>query len=223
MEIIQSISDFIPFGVTVIIAVVFASIVINSILKIEAFKRYVSYLGKFFLVICIPGIALHEFGHFIFCIITGTPVRKVKFFTFGDPEVPGAAGYVDCEEPESFLSSFLISVGPAIINGLFVGLILYYLPNLHEAIKYYLIFTLTFTALPSPPDLKTIFVPFNTNAKRSLFELMSLVIAFIPAWFAGSWNAYSVYEINWFYFISTYFMALILLIGCYKVATVTNS
>ncbi|MFX0133577.1 MAG: hypothetical protein ACFFDN_08035 [Candidatus Hodarchaeota archaeon] len=222
MEIIQNISDFIPFGVTVMITVVFASIVINSILKIETFKKYVSYLGKSFIIICLPGIVTHEFGHFIFCLITGTSVRKVKFFTLGDPKVPGAVGYVDCEDPESFLGNFLISVGPAIINGLCVGLLLYYLPNLHEAIKYYLIFTLTLSALPSPPDLRSIFVPFNTNAKRSLYELTSCFVALIPALFAGTWNAHSAHEINWVYFMSAYFMTLILLIGCYKAATVSN-
>ncbi len=61
-----------------------------------------------------PGVIVHEMGHKFFADELGVPVYKVRYFRFGNP-----AGYVVHGAPDSLKSSFLISVGPFILNTLF--------------------------------------------------------------------------------------------------------
>lgn len=58
-----------------------------------------------------PGVIVHEAGHLLFCKLRKVPVFDVCFFRFGNP-----CGYVVHEPPESFLSAFLVCVGPLILN-----------------------------------------------------------------------------------------------------------
>ena len=60
-----------------------------------------------------PSVIVHEAAHLLFCKWRNVPVVDVRFFRFGNP-----AGYVIHAEPADFTSSFLISVGPFIINSL---------------------------------------------------------------------------------------------------------
>jgi hypothetical protein len=61
-----------------------------------------------------PGVIFHELGHLLFCRIRKVPVLDACFFQFDNR----VAGYVVHEEPRSFLSTFLITVGPFIVNTL---------------------------------------------------------------------------------------------------------
>lgn len=68
-----------------------------------------------------PGVIVHEFGHELLCRATGTPVREVCYFRFGDP-----AGYVIHEQPTSIWKHFLIGFGPLFVNsilGFLLGLL----------------------------------------------------------------------------------------------------
>jgi hypothetical protein len=68
-----------------------------------------------------PGVIVHEFGHLLFCRFTGTPVREVCYFRFGNP-----AGYVIHDRPSSIWKHILIGFGPLIVNtvlGFLLGLI----------------------------------------------------------------------------------------------------
>jgi hypothetical protein len=58
-----------------------------------------------------PGVIVHEAAHMLFCRIRGVAVLDVCFFRVGNP-----AGYVVHEEAKDFTTSFLISVGPFIVN-----------------------------------------------------------------------------------------------------------
>jgi hypothetical protein len=58
-----------------------------------------------------PGVMVHEAAHMLFCKLRGVAVAEVCFFRFGNP-----VGYVIHEEPRDFTSSFLVSVGPLIVN-----------------------------------------------------------------------------------------------------------
>ena len=62
-------------------------------------------------IITFPGVVIHEFAHKIFCDITGVRVQKVKYWKLGNP-----AGYVIHDEPTHLYQTFLISVGPLIVN-----------------------------------------------------------------------------------------------------------
>jgi len=77
-------------------------------------------------LITFPGVILHEYGHKKFCDWTKTVVYRVKYFQFFSQ----TAGYVVHAEPVGLKSSFLITIGPLIINTIiclflpFIGLII---------------------------------------------------------------------------------------------------
>jgi len=65
-----------------------------------------------------PGVIVHESAHMLFCRIRNVPILDVCFFRFGNP-----VGYVLHAEIKDFNTSFLVSVGPFIINSLLCMLI----------------------------------------------------------------------------------------------------
>lgn len=58
-----------------------------------------------------PGVMVHEFAHQLFCRLFGVPVYDVVYFQMKNP-----SGYVVHEPAENPLASFMISVGPFIVN-----------------------------------------------------------------------------------------------------------
>lgn len=65
-------------------------------------------------VMTFPGVIVHEAAHMFFCKLRKVPIFDVKFFQL-DAKV---GGYVLHGKPENFTSTFLISIGPLIINTL---------------------------------------------------------------------------------------------------------
>ncbi len=59
----------------------------------------------------LPGIAVHELGHQVFCHLTGTRVLRVRYFRFGIPP-----GYVLHERPAGAWRHLLIVLGPFFVN-----------------------------------------------------------------------------------------------------------
>ena len=77
------------------------------------FRILLSYLA-------FPGVIVHEFGHQVFCHLTGTPVREVRYFRIGFP-----AGYVVHDLPTNPWKHLLIASGPFFVNtatGFLLGL-----------------------------------------------------------------------------------------------------
>lgn len=66
-----------------------------------------------------PGVIIHELAHLLFCRLRRVPVLEVKFFQFDMK----TAGYVLHGPVERFGDSFLVSVGPFIVNSLLCMLI----------------------------------------------------------------------------------------------------
>ena len=58
-----------------------------------------------------PGVALHEFAHHLFCMVTGVKVHRVVYFRLGSP-----AGFVIHEEPELYRQIFAVVAGPVFLN-----------------------------------------------------------------------------------------------------------
>lgn len=58
-----------------------------------------------------PGVMVHEFAHQLFCRIFRVPVYDVVYFQMKNP-----SGYVAHEPTERPLASFMISVGPFLVN-----------------------------------------------------------------------------------------------------------
>lgn len=67
-----------------------------------------------------PGVIVHEFAHQLFCRLFGVPVYDVVYFQMKNP-----SGYVAHEPTEKPLASFMISVGPFIVNTLLGMLIVF--------------------------------------------------------------------------------------------------
>ena len=64
-------------------------------------------------ILTFPGVIVHEAAHLLFCKLRRVAVLDVCYFQIKNPN-----GYVMHEPPADFLSSFLISVGPFIVNSL---------------------------------------------------------------------------------------------------------
>lgn len=69
-------------------------------------------------ILTFPGVIAHEIGHRLFADWAKVPVYKVCYFRVGNP-----AGYVIHGPVNSLRASFLISVGPLIVNTLLCALI----------------------------------------------------------------------------------------------------
>ncbi|MBI3290805.1 DUF3267 domain-containing protein [Candidatus Falkowbacteria bacterium] len=65
-----------------------------------------------------PGVIAHEIGHRLFADWAKVPVYKVCYFRVGNP-----AGYVSHGPVNGLKSSFLISVGPLIVNTLLCAVV----------------------------------------------------------------------------------------------------
>ncbi|MCL2104123.1 MAG: metalloprotease family protein [Kiritimatiellaeota bacterium] len=74
--------------------------------------------GFFISIVTFPGVIVHEAAHLLFCKWRKVPVLDACFFRIGNP-----AGYVVHAETGNFTTSFLISMGPFIVNSLLCVLI----------------------------------------------------------------------------------------------------
>jgi len=73
------------------------------------------------------GTILHEFGHKIFCELTGVKIIGVSYFNF-DEDIE-ADGFVVHENPETFTQALLITIGPLFTVGFVLFLIILLLIN----------------------------------------------------------------------------------------------
>jgi hypothetical protein len=80
-------------------------------------------------VITFPGVMVHELAHQFFCRIMRVPVYQVKYFQFKNP-----VGYVMHEPTDSPFKTFIISVGPFLVNTILGAVIV--TPAAIELIKF---------------------------------------------------------------------------------------
>jgi Putative zincin peptidase len=69
-------------------------------------------------ILTFPGVIVHETAHRFFADMAGVPVYDVCYFRIGNP-----AGYVVHGPPVTLKNSFLISVGPLIVNTVLCSLL----------------------------------------------------------------------------------------------------
>jgi hypothetical protein len=74
--------------------------------------------GALVSVLTFPGVIVHEAAHRFFCDIAKVPVYDVCYFRLGNP-----AGYVIHGETKDLKSSFLISIGPLLVNTLLCSIL----------------------------------------------------------------------------------------------------
>jgi hypothetical protein len=152
-------------------------------------------------LVTFPGVIVHEAAHLFFCKLRHVAVFDVCYFRLqGNP-----AGYVLHERSDNFTSSFLIAVGPFIINSLLCILFCFpaFIPvrvfDQKDPASYFLIWlgiSIGMHAFPSTQDAKVLWQEARTAARRlNLLALLSfpLVLVIYVA------NLGSIFWLDYFY------------------------
>jgi hypothetical protein len=77
-------------------------------------------------ILTFPGVIAHEIAHRFFCDLAGIPVYKVSYFQVGNP-----SGFVVHAPAPSLRTSFLIAIGPLIVNSL-LCVVISFTPTISE-------------------------------------------------------------------------------------------
>jgi hypothetical protein len=136
--------------------------------------------GFLIALVTFPGVIVHEAAHLFFCKLRRVAVFDVCYFRIGNP-----SGYVIHEVPDSFTSSFLIAVGPFIINSFLC--VLFCLPalvpvrmfNQPDPLCYFLIWlgiSIGMHAFPSTQDAKVLW----QQAKKAAAKFNPLALLSFP-------------------------------------------
>jgi hypothetical protein len=131
-------------------------------------------------LVTFPGVIVHEAAHMFFCKIRKVAILDVCFLQPRNP-----AGYVIHEEVKDFTTSFLVAVGPLIINSALCFVICFpaYLPMQAFDVKHPLYYVLLWLgvsigmhAFPSNQDARNLL----DHAKRAAKSLNPLAILSFP-------------------------------------------
>lgn len=156
-----------------------------------------------------PGVIAHEIAHRFFCDLAKVPVYKVCYFRIGNP-----AGYVIHGQVSGLKSSFLISIGPLIINTILCALLTFsatFPIFILEAENYSIIFmvlmwagfSIGMHAFPSNDDMEN-FVQEVKNAKEGGILLMFAKL------FAGLLKIANALRVIWFDAIYAFGISMLL-------------
>ena len=140
--------------------------------------------GILIAIITFPGVIVHEAGHMLACRVRKIAVFDVCFFRFGNP-----VGYVVHEAAKDFNSSFLITVGPFILNSMVCMAFCFptYLPmkyfGVNSPLSYFLMWlgiSIGMHAFPSIQDGKALFEHAKIAAKKgNLLAIISFPIVVV--------------------------------------------
>ena len=135
-----------------------------------------------------PGIIVHETAHMFFCKMYKVPVFDVRFFGLDE-----RGAYVIHGKTDSFLSTFMISMGPFFVNTLLCLLICLpaYMPfsffDLKQPLSYFLMWfgvSIGMHAIPSNQDASNVWNQALVEIKKLnplaviSFPLMALIYLF---------------------------------------------
>jgi hypothetical protein len=150
-----------------------------------------------------PGIIVHEFAHRFFADLAKVPVYQVSYFRLGNP-----AGYVIHGPVKGLKDSFLISIGPLIVNTVLCALITFsavfpiYILDAEEyswvfGLLLWIGFSIGMHAFPSNDDLENFVEQVKLEnmvkeVKKEKGGVLLLFFARIFAWFLKLANALRV-------------------------------
>ena len=137
--------------------------------------------GEFISILTFPGIIVHEFAHMLFCRLRKVAVLDACYFRIGNP-----AGYVVHENTGNFTTTFLISMGPFLVNTLLCLLICLpaYMPikffDLEHPFSYFLIWlgvSIGMHAIPSNQDAENVYEQAREKVKEwNVLALLSFPV-----------------------------------------------
>lgn len=148
--------------------------------------------GWLIALITFPGIILHEFSHKLFCNWTNTPVVEVCYLNFkriktntSDNYAP--MGYVIHEQPKTLIASFLITIGPLIVNStmaVLCGVIVALYSMIYR--NYLVLFGLTWVGLslgvhsfPSEVDAQSYYSQVKNKKVNIILHFIALLFVWI--------------------------------------------
>lgn len=135
--------------------------------------------GVIISVVTFPGVIIHELAHHLFCRIRKVPVYAVQYFQL-DMSV---TGYVQHGKIDSFATTFLVSVGPFLVNTLvclaicFPASLPYHYFGDRSFITFFLLWlgvSIGMHAFPSTVDARHIWEKAKEEAgKKNVFAILS--------------------------------------------------
>ncbi|MBI4052425.1 MAG: M50 family metallopeptidase [Candidatus Diapherotrites archaeon] len=143
---------------------------------------------RVFWFLLFPGVIIHELGHYVFSLLAGVRVYRVKLFSLQGP------AYVVHERPRSTLAAVLISIAPFFV-GAFLGVqfLLFSQTAQSQAMKYlfwWLGFSTLYYAFPSDHDAENAYNSLSRSFDRKMnartgaitkaFWTVYAVIVFVP-------------------------------------------
>ncbi len=170
-------------------------------------------LNKFFQVLAVLGIVIHELCHVLMCLLTDTRIRTMKILERSDNESKFGLKYGGRVELEAFnkltfLQAVLIGFAP-----LYISFWLFFFlweqlknPSLEVVVFYLYIFimvSLVLSATPSLADLLAIFGSFQFDWRHSLYQICLLLLSIWTVWLSVTYFQFEV-----FHEILTYFLIL---------------
>ncbi|MCX5921804.1 MAG: metalloprotease family protein [Candidatus Dependentiae bacterium] len=145
--------------------------------------------GEVIALFTFPGVILHEMAHKFFCDIGNVPVYVVHFFRPGDK----TAGCVIHASANDVKKSYLIAIGPLLINSVVCMLLLFprsivglletdFIGHSHStaySILEWLGFSIGLHAIPSNQDMNEVIelAGKNDNLSKSMAALVNLTVA----------------------------------------------
>jgi len=136
--------------------------------------------GQLIAIATIPGVIVHEADHMSFCKLRHVAVFDVCFFRIGNP-----AGYVVHEPADRFSTTFLICLGPFLVNSLLCMLICFpaFMPlrvfGVTHPLSYVLLWlsvSIGMNAFPSIGDAHGLW----TRAKKEVSSFNPLAVISFP-------------------------------------------
>jgi len=149
-------------------------------------------IDKFFRVVAVVGIVIHELAHALMCILTNTRIRGIKITKHTGEDAKSGfkyGGRVDLKDyiKLTFLQAILIGLAPLYISFWLFFFIWEQLlnPGLDVVVFYIYLFvmiSLVLSAAPSFGDLVTIFGTFSFDWRYSLYQIALTLLSAGTVW-----------------------------------------
>ena len=142
-------------------------------------------LGKVFfwiiVIISIPGIMLHELGHYIMCLICGIEVKELALIEIIDNKkgkFVGLGGHVKADADSNVVASLGIVIGPILMNALVMVLLWLCYPFLThwilQSLFIFLLISCLLGSMPSKPDIKYFGRSFRKNNRDGILTILTI-------------------------------------------------
>jgi|SRR3989344_1527856 len=132
--------------------------------------------GQVIGLLTFPGIIVHEFGHKIFCDISGIRVREVNYFSL-------EGGHVIHDLPRTYSQAFFITIGPLIVNSL-VAFVIFWSTNFIESsllglIPFWLGISIGMHAFPSDHDADNLWEYSKVSWKSNVLAIVGFPLTLL--------------------------------------------